>query len=69
MCFLTLIIKKLYSLKTPPMDIACSLVHPWGKNYSHWMFDCLTRIEGLEFYQKRTGLKPTLIIDSEPTSW
>lgn len=65
----TLIIKKLSRAKAPQVDIACSLVHPWGKNYSHWMFDCLIRIEGLEFYQKQTGLKPTLIIDSEPTSW
>lgn len=65
----TLIQKTLSSSKTPQIDIGCSLAHPWGKNYSHWMFDCLLRIEGLEFYQKQTGLKPTLIIDSEPTSW
>ncbi|RCJ14624.1 hypothetical protein A6S26_11005 [Nostoc sp. ATCC 43529] len=65
----TLLIKTLPGLKTVELDIACSLVNHWSKNYYHWIVDCLTRIEGFEYYQKRTGYKPLLIINSHPTSW
>jgi len=51
------------------LDTACSLVYPWAKNYWHWIVDGLTRIEGLEAYQEQTGIKPTLIIESNLTSW
>jgi len=51
------------------LDTACLLVHPWGKNYWHWVVDCLTRIEGVEAYQEQTGIKPALVIESNLTSW
>lgn len=65
----TLSIKTLPALKTIQLDTACSLVNHWSKNYYHWIVDCLTRIEGVEYYQKQTGCKPLLIINSHPTSW
>jgi len=55
--------------KTIQFDTVCSLVNHWSKNYYHWIMDCLTRIEGIEYYQKQTGCKPLLIINSHPTSW
>lgn len=45
------------------------MVCPWGRNYYHWLLDCLTRLEGLEYYQNQIGLKPSLIIESNPTAW
>lgn len=51
------------------LEIACSLVSDWSKNYWHWLADTLTRLEGLEYYRERTGREPTLIIDSQPTAW
>ncbi len=65
----TLISKKLPSLVTPHLDTACSLVHWWHTNYYHWLMQSLTKIEGLEYYQEQTGIKPTLIIPSNPPSW
>ncbi|MDJ0688701.1 MAG: glycosyltransferase family 61 protein [Xenococcaceae cyanobacterium MO_188.B32] len=65
----SLFIKKFPGLETHRLDTACSLVSSWSKSYYHWFLDFLTRIEGLEYYQKQTGGKPLLIIDSNPTSW
>ena len=65
----TLARKKLPELRVAKLDIACSLVYKWEGNYWHWMVDCLTRLEGLEYYHKQTGVKPCLIISSNPTSW
>lgn len=36
------------------------------ENYFHWVFDGLTRLEGVEYYQKQTGHRPKLIIPSNP---
>ena len=36
----TLILKKLSTSNASQIDTACSLVHPCGINYAHWMFDC-----------------------------
>ncbi|MDZ8108092.1 MAG: glycosyltransferase family 61 protein [Nostoc sp. DedQUE12a] len=65
----TLLIKTLPGLKTIQLDTACSLVNHWSKNYYHWIVDCLTRIESVEYYQKQTDYQPLLIINSHPTSW
>lgn len=62
------LIQKLLSKSTDiELDTACSLVFAWNKNYHHWLVDYLTRIEGLEYYQEQTGIKPTLIIESNLT--
>ncbi|GAB1543707.1 hypothetical protein NUACC21_63830 [Scytonema sp. NUACC21] len=53
----------------PQLDIACSLINGWSRNYYHWIVDCLARLESLEFYQEKTGIKPTLIIESKPAAW
>jgi hypothetical protein len=65
----SLILKTLPSLGVPELDTVCSLVNCWGKNYFHWLVECLTRIEGSEYYQEQTGRKPVLIIDSNPPNW
>lgn len=65
----TLFIKSIPTFNTIELDTACSLVNYWSKNYYHWIIDCLTRIEGLEYYQKQTGCQPLLIINSNPSSW
>jgi hypothetical protein len=65
----TLLIKNIPIFKTKQLDIACSLVNHWSKNYYHWLIDSLTRIEGIEYYQKQTGYKPLIIIDNNPYSW
>lgn len=61
---------KLPSFGTPKLDVAFSLVNCRARrNYWHWIGDCLTRIEGLEYYQEYTGRKPVLIIDANPPTW
>ncbi len=65
----SLFLKKIPLAKRYHLGSACSLVNFRSKSYYHWFLDCLTRLEGLEYYQKYTGDKPLLIIDSNPTSW
>ncbi|WP_039715390.1 glycosyltransferase family 61 protein [Scytonema millei] len=65
----TLILKNLPSFGSPQLDTACSLLNWWSKNYSHWIVDCLLRLEGLEYYQEKTGRKLTLIIEPNPPGW
>ncbi|MBD2305481.1 glycosyltransferase family 61 protein [Chroococcidiopsis sp. FACHB-1243] len=65
----TLILKNLPSFGSHQLDTACSLLNWWSKNYSHWIVDCLLRLEGLEYYQKQTKRKPALIIESNPPTW
>jgi len=65
----TLIVKSLPTFGVPQLDTACSLVSCWYKNYYNWIMDYLIRIEGLEYYQEQTGIKPVLIIDSNPQTW
>jgi hypothetical protein len=62
----TFILKNLPSFGAPQLDTVCSL---WRTNYYNWLVDCLTRIEGLEYYQEQTGRKPVLIINSNPPPW
>ncbi len=64
-----LIAQKLFIAKTPKLDTACSLVNAVNHVYGHWITDCLMRIEGVEYYQKRTGRKPLLIINSNLRTW
>jgi Glycosyltransferase 61 len=65
----TLILKTLPSLGVPQLEIACSLVTCWPRNYHNWITYCLTRIEGIEYYQKQTGKKPILILEKNPPKW
>ena len=51
------------------LEAACSLVNVWCHNYFHWIIDCLSRIEGIEYYQAKTGCQPKLIVSSNPTLW
>ncbi|MFL9450300.1 MULTISPECIES: glycosyltransferase family 61 protein [Nostocales] len=53
----------------PQLDVACSLINGWSRNYYHWIVDCLARLESLELYQEKTGIKPTLIVESNPSAW
>ncbi|MEG3990202.1 glycosyltransferase family 61 protein [Microcoleus sp. S28C3] len=51
------------------IDLACSLVNYWSRLYAHWISEGLTRLEALEYYSKKTGKKPLLIIDKNPPHW
>ena len=66
----TLLLKSLPSLGTTQLESACSLVTCLARrNYWHWMADCLTQFEGLEYYQQQTGVTPTLIVDDYFPKW
>lgn len=65
----TLIAKRLAfrrSIKTP---IAHCLINTWSHNYFHWLIDCLTRLEGVEFYQNQTGCRPKLLLQPSLKTW
>jgi len=64
----TLILKNLPTWKFIEQDTVCSLVSG-NRNYYHWITECLTRIEGLEYHQEYTGIKSTLIIDANLSKW
>lgn len=51
------------------LESACSLVNYWSRGYFHWILECLTRLQGLRYYEEQTGCKPALIIDSDPPPW
>jgi len=63
-----LLLEKLSNWIAPQLEAACSLTN-WNSGYSHWLIDCLTRLEGIEYYQAQTGIKPTLIIHANPQEW
>lgn len=65
----TLILKSLPDIGISHLDTACSLVTCWNGNYHNWIAYCLTRIEGIEYYQEQTGIKPTIIIEPNPPKW
>ncbi|NJK57267.1 MAG: glycosyltransferase family 61 protein [Pleurocapsa sp. SU_5_0] len=52
-----------------PIEIACILTNPWSNNFWHWTVDTLTQLEGVEYYQQQTGIKPKLIVESNLRSW
>lgn len=64
----TLLLEKLSNWTAPQIETACSLTN-WNSGYFHWLIDCLTRLEGIEYYQAQTGIKPTLIIHANPQEW
>ncbi|NHC33919.1 glycosyltransferase family 61 protein [Scytonema millei] len=64
----TLLLEKLSNWAAPQIEAACSLTN-WNSGYFHWLIDCLTRLEGIEYYQAQTGIKPTLIIHANPQEW
>ena len=45
------------------------LFNEWRDGYFHWLFECLTRLEGLEVYEAQTGRKPAIIVGEDLTSW
>jgi capsular polysaccharide biosynthesis protein len=51
------------------IETACILTNPWGNNYWHWTVDILTQLEGVEYYQQQTGIKPKLIVEKNLRSW
>lgn len=64
-----LFLKSLYQVNVPQLDTAYSLVNAWSRSYWHWIIECLPRLEGVEFFQNQTGIKPVIIIEPNPTSW
>ena len=52
-----------------PIEVACILTNPWSNNFWHWTVDTLTQLEGVEYYQKQTGIKPKLIVDCNLRTW
>ena len=51
------------------IETACILTNPWSNNFWHWTVDTLTQLEGVEYYQQQTGIKPKLIVESNLQSW
>jgi hypothetical protein len=41
----------------------------YKNRYSHWVQSYLTLLQGLDEYERRTGRKPTLIVEENPPSW
>ena len=54
---------------TNTYDIVCSLINSCSKCYFHWITECLTKLEGVEHYIKKTGNKPKILINARPTKW
>ncbi|SDR12376.1 glycosyltransferase family 61 protein [Natronobacterium texcoconense] len=50
------------------LPVATPLLPLWG-NYYHWTIECLPRLAGVERHQNKTGVKPTIIIPENPSSW
>ncbi|MGF1540690.1 MAG: DUF563 domain-containing protein [Pleurocapsa sp.] len=55
--------------RQPAIETACILTNPWSNNFWHWTVDTLTQLEGLEYYQQQTGIKPKLIVEPNLRSW
>ena len=55
--------------RQPNIDTACIFTNPWSNNFWHWTVDTLTQLEGIEYYQQQTGIKPKLIVESNLRSW
>lgn len=65
----TLIAKKLPFPQLIETPIAHGLLNVWSHNYYHWLIDCLTRLEGVQFYEYVTGCRPKLLLPSSPKAW
>ncbi|MEM6611420.1 MAG: glycosyltransferase family 61 protein [Cyanobacteria bacterium P01_C01_bin.72] len=51
------------------INAACILTNPWSNNFWHWTVDTLTQLEGVEYYQQQTGIRPKLIVDHNLRIW
>lgn len=60
-----------YPKRTPtrrcPSSIDCAvlLYNRWNRGYYHWTAEALTRLEGVEKYEERTGTRPKIIVGPE----
>jgi capsular polysaccharide biosynthesis protein len=58
------------SKSSKELPIACSLINSWNhNNYYQWVINTLTKLEGIKYFENKTGLKVPLIIHSEPNKW
>ena len=55
--------------RQPNIDVACILINPWSNNFWHWTVDTLTQLEGVEYYQQQTRIRPKLIVGRNLQSW
>ena len=53
----------------PAIKTACILINPWSNNFWHWTIDTLTQLEGIEYYEQQTGIRPKLIVEANLRSW
>lgn len=51
------------------LDTVCLLYNHWSSGYFHWVFESLTRIQGVEQYQEATGRDVTLVLGPDPPEW
>lgn len=50
-------------------DTALLLYNSWNKGYFHWIAENLTRLQAAEYYEQRTGERPTIIVGPELSAW
>lgn len=48
---------------------AVILYNKWSRGYAHWLQDDLPRLQGLREYERRTGEKPPILFDPNPTEF
>lgn len=67
----SLIINKFKPVKhrEKPIEVASIFTNSWSSNFWHWTVDNLTQLEGLEYYEQQTGIKPKLIVEANMRSW
>ncbi len=60
-------IKNTTSSANSPKTIDCAVLlhNKWNQGYYHWTAETLTRLEGIERYQEKTGTRPKLIVGPE----
>lgn len=52
-----------------PYDCLVSFAGPWSEEFFHWFADYLPRLRVLREYEAQTGVRPTLLIPSNPPTW
>ena len=57
------------ALGVEKIERAFSLVNTWNNNYCMWLSECLARLEGLEDYERRTGLELPILIPTTPARY
>jgi hypothetical protein len=50
-------------------ETATLLFNGWSDGYFHWLFECLTRLEGVVRYARATGEWPTILVDRDLADW